>query len=146
MIQTLFVVHVEEMFRGFFGKMYVNRLRSAVLSDRYNRVVYLNSGIDSPDRIEDLSDLPGEDMEWGWGYEPPMFEHDEEELKWCIPAPLSPHEWTWVPPELREITQGHLGAVTVAGGARGECLQDFIHVLRYLKIQHRVPEGFTYGA
>jgi len=110
----------------------------------YDQVIILDSEVDDPSIIHELTDgyCCFERWTWGWGYEHGMF--DDEENEWVIPT-SSPHEWTWVPPELRDKDEWNRHEISVGGGCIGECLQDFLDVLEFVGIEHRVVDGYCYG-
>lgn len=142
-MNILFLVHVEEMFRQYFpDKMYVNRLIKACQSRKYSQVFLMVSGIDNYEPIQELTHVTNEDqwIDWGWGYEHDMF--NENEQKWVIPA--LGHEYTWVPPELRNM---HLETsnIFVGGGYESECLQDFLDCLNFLSLDFTKIPGYVYG-
>lgn len=142
-MNILFLVHVEEMFRDFFpDKMYVNRLIRAM--NIYDRVIILDSEVDAPSIIHELTAgyCCFDKWTWGWGYEPDMF--DDEENEWII-STGSPHEWTWVPPEIRDAEAWNQHEILVGGGYRTECLQDWLDVLNHVGIVHRLVDGYVYG-
>lgn len=141
--KTLFIVHVEEAFRRFYNKTYLMRLRSLVMRPSYDRVIFLNSNVDHWGRMAELQDLRGEDWDWSWGYEPAMFDGDTEEQQWVIECP-TPHQYTWVPPEMRGVTQAQLGSVSIMGGHGDECLADWEAVLRHCDVEYRRLEGLIY--
>jgi len=142
-MKILFLVHVEEMFRDFFpDKMYVNRLIRAM--NIYDRVIILDSEVEAPSIIHELTAgyCCFDKWTWGWGYEPDMF--DDEENEWIIPTG-SPHEWTWVHPEVRDAEAWNQHEILVGGGYRTECLQDWLDVLNHVGIVHRLVDGYVYG-
>jgi hypothetical protein len=141
---VLFLVHVEEMFRRFFpDEMYALRLMRACQAKKYDRVFLMISCVEDDQPIEELCQVTheGQHIEWGWGYEPDMFNDEEKEH---VISALG-HEWTWVPPELREM-QDMLkrSNVFVGGGYESECLQDFVDVLDHLEIDHKKVRGYVY--
>lgn len=141
----LFLVHVEEAFRYLFpDPMYPLRIKRACLSRKYDEVIALESNIDTNNvLIHELDEVFGvRKIEWGWGYEKGMF--DDEENKWVIPT-SSPHETTWVLPELREMqTRLQHMNVFVGGGCETECLQGFVDCLSYLDINYKKVSGYIF--
>ena len=141
---VLFLVHVEEMFRQYFpDKMFTLRLMKACQARKYDRVFILVSGVDDDQPIDELMYVTDEHqrIEWGWGYEPEMF--NEEEMPWVIPA--LGHEWTWVPPEIRDMKAYLDNAnIFVGGGCEAECLQDFLDVLDHLNLDYKKVRGYIY--
>ena len=100
-MNTLFLVHVEEMFRDYFpDNMYLQRLIKACRANKYDRVFLLCAGIDDcPQPVIELKQVTNRDqyIEWSWGYDPESFDYDEDERSWVIPS--YGHEYTWIPPE-----------------------------------------------
>ena len=141
-MKVLFLVHVEESFREEFpDRMYVNRLLRALRV--YDRVICLVSHIMDYEPIPELTQSyrSPECWQWGWGYEENVF-HEDEEKNWVIPA--YGHEYTWVPLELRDANAWKNCEISVGGGCIDECLRDFIDVLEYVGIDHRVVDGYCY--
>jgi len=137
--RILFLVHVEESFRQYFpDEAYAARLVRATRI--YDHVICLVSHVLDEKPIQELH-WRTENWEWGWGYEKDMFERKER--KWIIPT-YSPHEFTWVHPELRDPKKWENFEILVGGGCRNECLQDFIDVLNYVGIKHRVIDGYVF--
>ncbi len=140
-MKVLFLVHVEEMFRGDFpDDEYPQRLVDAL--EDFDRVICLVSGINEDVPIVEL-DRSGYCMskwQWGWGYEPDMF-HDDDK-KWCISS--HGHQWTMVPEELREPGHWKNHEIVVGGGCSAECLQDFINVLDHQEIPHTVVWDYVF--
>ena len=142
-MKILFLVHVEEIFRPYFpDSMYVNRLRRAM--GLYDRIICLVSEVDDIHPIPEIVSSPHyyEQWQWGWGYEKEMFP-EESEHEWII-ATSSPHGWTWVPPELRDLKEWQKHEILVGGGYSSECLQDFRDVLGYVGINYRLIDGYCY--
>jgi len=142
---VLFLVHVEEMFRDYFpDEMFVNRLIRSTQANKYDSVFCLCSGLDAnPEPIRELVCQPRSPqiIEWGWGYEPECFDHDEDEKSWVIPA--LGHEYTWIPEELRTSRYDNAN-IFVGGGCESECLQDFVDILDYLKLGFEKIRGLIY--
>ena len=145
MRNVLFLVHVEEMFRDHFpDRMFINRLIRSTQANKYNEVYCLCSGIDAfPEPIRELQCQPRlpQMIEWGWGYEPEQFDHDEDEKSWVIPA--YGHEYTWIPNELR-TSHFNSAKIFVGGGCESECLQDFIDILDHLALDFEKIRGLVY--
>jgi len=137
-----FLVHVEEMFRDYFpDPMYTLRLKRAVQALKYDKVFLMVSGVEDDHPIQELVDVTYEDqyIDWGWGYEPDMF--NDVEKSWIIPA--LGHEWTWIPPELRNDHFDHVN-IFVGGGCESECLQDFCDILDHLNLYYKKIRGYIY--
>lgn len=143
MKNVLFLVHVEETFRRMFGPMYVQRLRKVCRSSKYHSVIHLTSHVNDDEPIRELVDLIGEEIDFAWGYEPEQFDSDDPEQFWIIPA-NSVHEYTWVPPELRDGAFSDCN-IYVGGGYRSECLADFLSVLEHCGLSYKVVDGYVYG-
>jgi len=140
--KVLFLVHVEEMFRHLFpDAMYVPRILRAL--GIYDRVVCLVSGVDSERPIDEIVYMGGyEQIDWGWGYEEDVF-YDSGDKDWVIPT-NSPHEWTWIPEELRDKRLWQRYDIRVGGGGREECLQDFIDILEFVGYDFGVVDGYVF--
>ena len=132
---VLFIVHVEEGFRKYFTEGMLPAIRKE--ARKADRVIVMESLIDRDFYVvEELEGLFDTKIEWAWGYEPYQFVEDKTEFKWIIPT-LSPHEWTWVPPEIRNMAPYLRHAnVVICGGCNSECLQDFRDVLEFMEIEY----------
>lgn len=138
-MKILFLVHVEEMFRQWFPPMFVQRCCKAM--NDYDRVICLVSEVMDDHPIGEIHHRYWyTQWLWGWGYEAEQFDEDED--KWIIEA--QGHEYTWVPPELRDADQWNQHEISVGGGGRHECLEDFINVLDFMEIKHRLVKGLIY--
>jgi hypothetical protein len=135
----LLLVHVEESFRHHFPKGYVRRLVTGCKSKLYEKVIHATSNIEDDSPIPEIAELVDEEIDWGWGYEPEVF-RDRKELKWLISS--KSHEYTWVPPELREIHKNT--QIVLGGGYDGECLEDMITVLNHLHLYYEINRQFVY--
>jgi hypothetical protein len=144
----LFLCHVEEMFRAYFpDKMYVNRLIRGCQSSKYDKVIALISCINDWEPIAEIKDLVTSTIDFSWGYEPEQFENEPSEEPWLIEAShKSLHEYTWIPPELRDSTFAHNANIFIGGGCDGECLADFEVVLEHLGVDYTRVEGYIYKA
>jgi len=140
----LFLVHVEEMFRQHFpDRMYVNRLLSAI--KRADEVYVMVSEIENYEPIQEIHHCyyPYIKISWGWGYEKDQ-DLGQGEEKWIIPTD-SPHQYTWVPPELRKMKKKlQKNNVIIGGGYDGECLLDFEDCLKFLDVPYRKISGYVY--
>lgn len=141
---VLMLVHIEDDFRRFFpDPLYTSRVMRSVDAKKYDRVIVLYSEI--TDIIWEVRSPRAEIWSWGWGYYPGVDYLGEGENDWIIPSNSS-HEWTWVPPELRE-NQCDLKMcnIYVGGGWRWECLQDWLDVLDYMHLPYKLVDGLVYG-
>jgi hypothetical protein len=134
-MKTLFIVHVEDMFLNSqhgFDDNFAYEL--AEYARKFDYVVHMSSFLDSiKPHVAQLDYVVDEVIDWAWGYEPDMWNNDDTEQDWVIAS--SGHEWTWVPPELRNGRKW--GSITVCGGSDYECLQDFRCVLIHLDIDYQ---------
>lgn len=134
---VLFVVHCETMFEEHMSQDFHSKLAEEVYGGGYTRVIVLESsfvGDGENDRLPYLFGSRIESEEWSWGYEPDMFEDDQEELPYVVPGCWQ-HEWTWVPPFIRDNPEYWRNVeVYVAGGCDGECLEDWRCVLNHMDI------------
>jgi hypothetical protein len=138
----LFLVHCEEAFRVHFpDKMFPLRLRRACQARKYDRVIALESKIDNDNvAIQEITDVVTDKIDFGWGYEPECF--DQEEKEFVIPT-KSCHEYTWIPPEIRNMNLKNY-KVFVGGGCESECLQDFLDILTHLGIDYQKVKGYIF--
>ena len=140
----LILVHIEESFRQHFpDSMYALRLIRACKCGKYNRVIHCTSFVQDDRPIAELCNLITEEIDWGWGYEPCIWNRDDSEREWVIESLYSLHEWTWVPTELRN---GLLDSYNVylGGGCSGECLADMEAVLEHLDVPFKKVYGYIY--
>jgi hypothetical protein len=115
----------------------------------YDRIICCISHVydDGPIREIQYGNGYYEQIDWGWGYEPEQFCDDDEsyngfERDWLIEA--NGHEYTWIPPELRDSDEWKDHEISVGGGGREECLRDFRDVLEHMGIPYRLVRGLTY--
>jgi len=145
-MNVLFLVHCEEMFDHLFPWGFRERLAQFVQNPQWDKVIALTSFINDHTPIPEVCLPHVQIWEWGWGYEPECFDHDHdpEEATWLINA--CGHEYTWVPPELRPPNTRDFDSdnITIVGGGRGECLQDFEDVLCHLKIAYDLHDDLTF--
>lgn len=149
---VLFIVHPEEMFRKKMPAQWTEEFFTLMDEAEigFDRIISLISGIETFESIEEVQLYQTEQWEWGWGYNPiedPEDDLDKEENKWIIPAPLSLHEWTAIPHELRKQQKvGELqnANVWVIGGFDNECLSDWEAVLEHLNIQYKRIKSLCY--
>lgn len=152
-MDVLFLVHIEEMFRGLMDDDYPDRICEAI--PQYDRVVILDSDVGDgileevvPHYKPWMSYDPMTGAEiyiWSWGYEKgQVYEEGEDADEWVIGS--LGHEWTWVPVWLRgeaDILRRH--NVFVGGGANGECLMDWECVLDHLDIPYTLVDELVFG-
>ena len=139
---VLFLVHVEESFRKHFpDAMFPLRLIKACQAQKYDEVHILVSHVMDDEPIFELNGVTNSSqwIDWGWGYEPLSF--DQEEKEWCISSYA--HEWTWIPPELRNDAFQNCN-IFVGGGCESECLEDFVSILDYLNYDYEKIRGYIY--
>lgn len=142
-MRILLLVHIEETFRKFFDDDMLCRITEAIDNEEYDKVYHFTSGINDFEPVEEIRSHINEFVDWAWGYEPEAFEHDPDELQHIIES--SGHEYTWVPPELRDSAEWlrHTD-ITIGGGYDGECLTDMECVLRHLEIPYKRRRDFIY--
>ena len=105
-------------------------LHDILRQETYDRVIVLNSGLDLPITPIRFNNL--ETWEWSWGYDPEQMTAAEE--AWTIPS--RGHEWTWVPPQLRNHLRDFQSAqIFIGGGFERECLQDWADVLTRMGLE-----------
>lgn len=135
MPKILLLVHVEETFRRFFTPNLLDNIADAVESGEFDEVIHFTSNVNDDTPVEEIAHLMDEDVCWGWGYEPEVFEHQPEEIPHVIES--IGHAWTWVPPELREWADRLRGSdIVLGGGYHCECLADMESVFRHLNIDY----------
>lgn len=140
-MKTLFLVHVEEMFRDFFPTMYIPRICKAM--NQYEQIYVFCSGVMDYEPIPEIYKFQNyEQIDWGWGYEPASFEHQPEEQQFVIPA--YGHEYTWIPEILRDNTIWEKHEIHLGGGADKECLQDMRDILNHQQIKFKNIRGLIY--
>ena len=133
----LILVHIEEGNHDWFDDSYVERVYEYIGAHRPYRVVHMTSQIVDGVPHYYIRNLVNIEVDWGWGYEPEMFEGGERD--YVIPS--EGHTWTWVPPSLRR--DGSLwrlcreNEVVLGGGGDCECLEDLRSILRYSFINFR---------
>jgi hypothetical protein len=116
----------------------------ACQAKKYDKIFLMISCIDDDQPIQELQEVTEEHqhIEWGWGYQHAMF--NEDEIPFVIDT-ISPHEWTWIPPEIRSMhTMLRNANVYVGGGCESECLQDFVDILEHLDIDYQKINGYIY--
>jgi hypothetical protein len=137
-MKILFVVHAEKMFAEIFPGDFQVKLCKEVYGGGYDEIILLDSCI-GDGVLECVDSNEFTRWYWSWGYEPSMFEDDE--LEWVIEGSPA-HEWTWVPPEIRDTPEKLKAAdVYLAGGCDSECLEDFRLVLAHVGIDYTDTEA-----
>jgi len=129
-MKVLFCIHCENNFKNFFGHTFEAELAKLVYGGGYDTVILLDSD-DLGGGCIPLLNNNFEAWYWSWGYEPEMFEEDEQE--WVIPAHGS--EWTYIPPEIRNGRFTNAD-IHIAGGGDSECLQCWRDILEYLDLDY----------
>lgn len=143
MTKVLLLVHVEETFRKFFSDDLLNNIEKAINNGEFDEVIHFTSGINNEEPVEEITTLVDEEIDWGWGYEPEVFENQPHELEHVIES--IGHEYTWIPPELRERASRLKNChVTLGGGYHAECLADMVAVLNHLDIPFDYRREFVY--
>lgn len=142
-MKVLFVVHAEKMFEDWMGSRFKVALCKEVYGGGYDEVIILNSELGASYNESGLIECIDSDeftqWAWGWGYEPEMFDDDEEQ--WVIEGSPA-HEWTWVPPEARDNAEGLRNAdVWLAGGCDSECLENWRCVLDHMGIRYNETQA-----
>jgi hypothetical protein len=142
-MRILLLVHLEETFRHHFDDDLLLSISNAIESKEFDRVIHFTSHINDDEPVFELAALVDDCVQWGWGYEPEVFDVDSEDREFVIES--SGHDWTWVPPELREM-KGLLQSshITLGGGYDGECLADMESVLLHLEIPFIRRREFIY--
>ena len=142
-MNILFLVHIEEMFRDSFPYYdYPSRVVKIIESNQFDEIYLLCSTIESihPQPIEELRYFNFPTIEWSWGYEPCMFD-DDDEKSWVIQS--YGHEYTWIPPELR-TSRFDYANIFVGGGYESECLEDFVNILDHLNLKYEKVRELIY--
>ena len=144
-MNILFLVHIEDAMRPCMSPRYPERVAEVVFAAEYDRVYAMTSGFEHDPYIWEIGGVVTAEIEWAWGYEPEAFEDQPKELPWLIES--AGHEYTWVPPELRNLARLLRlpdVSVTVGGGVDGECLTDFCCVLDHLEVEYQVDRAIVY--
>lgn len=144
-MDILFLVHIEHGMLPCMQVGYPERVAEIVDAATYSRVYHMSSWIGSDAHLDAIAGVVTATIDWGWGYEPDKFEDEPEELPWLIES--SGHEYTWVPPELRDLARLLRSpgvCVTVGGGHEYECMEDFLCVLDHLEIEYQVDHDLVY--
>lgn len=143
MRKVLLLVHVEETFRSYFRPGMLEMIADAIGEGEFDEVIHFTSNINDEQPVEEIACLVDEDVSWSWGYEPEVFETQPEELPFLIES--SGHDWTWVPPELRQwASRLRASKVYLGGGCDSECLADMESVLRHLQVDYERRREFIY--
>jgi hypothetical protein len=152
MDKVLFLVHIEDSFRKFFDDEFISGILER--ADEFDRIIALVSYVDDEDIIEELQGIVHEKWEWGWGYEPMkdcynldcvINERCSCDWDYIIETVNSAHDYTWIPPEIREKENWQNKELFVAGGYDGECLADWESVLGYLELPYNRCNEMIYG-
>ena len=135
MSKILLLVHCEDAFRSMFPSMFIPRLIKECRNADW--VIHFTSHVNDDEPIEDIIPYVNEQIDWGWGYEKEqfLFDDNEDEAKWVIDS--IGHEFTWVPPELRNGRFKSNDFIVLGGGAEWECLADMVSVLDYQDIEYK---------
>lgn len=148
MKNILFLVHIEKAFKHRFPKNYETTLVKACLSKRYDEVIILVSGVTDIEPINEVKNVtnPNQWIEWGWGYSPRYFKDNNlplDEKKWLIKATGFKHNWTWIPPFIRNRSF-HGDNIFVGGGGENQCLQDFLDILNWFGYSYKKVKKYIY--
>ena len=144
-MNILFLVHIEPGMKPCMPLGYPERVAEIVDAAEYDRVYHMSSGFEREAHVWEIGYIITTEIEWAWGYEPETFEDQPDELPWVIES--SGHEYTWVPPELRDLARllrNPNVSVTVGGGHEYECMADFLCVLDHLEINYQVDNDLVY--
>lgn len=142
-MKVLLLVHVEETFREWFRPDMLDRIVEAIDGEEYDRVFHFTSFVNDENPVDEIVNLMDRCIQWGWGYEPEVFSDEDKEREHVIAS--HGHDYTWVPPELREWASWLKEAdVTLGGGCDGECLADMESVLHHLNIPYTRRYEFIY--
>jgi len=140
--KTLFLVHIEEMFREEFPPMFVQRVCKA-MNDYNDIYIFISNAMEcEPIREICRTGCFYTQIQWGWGYYPEQFKHDVNEQSWVIPA--NGQEYTWIPEELRCADNWKDHEISLGGGCRSECLQSMRDILDYQEISYKPINGLIY--
>lgn len=133
MAKILLLVHCEDAFRQLFPSMFIQRLIKECKNA--DQVIHFTSHVNNDCPIDEIIPYVDQEIDWGWGYERDVF-IDFDEKEWVIDS--IGHEFTWVPPELRngEFKRPN-DYIVLGGGAEWECLADMVSVLDYQDIEYR---------
>jgi hypothetical protein len=147
-MRTLFLVHLEESFHasGLISDELIAKIKYQIsIADK---IISFESTVDLGHYlIDELLEHASAKAKyvhrvaWGWDYEPEYV----QTIQFVIPV-NTPHKFTWIPKELRNARQWDYGKIMVAGGARGECLDDFLAILNYVNLKYECRENLTYGS
>lgn len=148
-MKILFIVHAEEQFEPYMDGHFHFNLSQAVFTGNYDKVYVLNSGVGETAEKSGLipfvdqlveNDL-AEEVNWSWSYGPEGMSECDPEREFMIPTG-SPHEWTWVPVELRHLLTQKGLMIDVIGGCVNECLLDFEEILMHYGQRYEVVAKF----
>lgn len=139
-MKILLLVHVEDSFRSRFDKDLITNIKRK--SKRCDATIHFTSEVDDYNPIIELHNYIDKEISWGWGYEPACFDYDENEVKYVIES--CGHEYTWIPPYLRDVNWKN-DTVLLGGGCDGECLADMESVLSHLEIDYKRCNDLIYS-
>lgn len=147
MRKILALVHCERAFELYTEKHnFEYKLAKTIFTQDYDEIMVFNSEIENSGNINIVESLifykpkPLKVVAWGWGYEEKdSYDEDDPERNYVIES-QSIHEWTWIPPELRNLPDDV--EFLVCGGCEDECLLDFTSILDYYEIQYSVEAYF----
>ncbi len=142
--RVLFLVHVENSLVHLMPRGYLHDVCKHIDSSDYDRVYHFSSGLGltGDDVVDELKGWIDEEIDWAWGYEPEVFEHNPEELPYVIES--SGHDYTWIPPFLRDSSLWNGVDITLGGGCDSECLQDMVCVLNHQQIAFNKVRNLVY--
>lgn len=143
MKKLLLVVHPGLAHLRFWDHDTIKAIEDPSWLDDYSRVVVLTDEELCGETVSTIEAAATDTIQWGWGYDPECFTEDcdKEDAEWLIRS--LGHEFTWIPPELRDFRFKDY-AVSICGGADAECLEDMRAILRHLEIAWTVEERFIY--
>lgn len=156
--KVLILCHVEELFRKHFPGDMLEQICER--RSEFDHIIHMTSEIENDHPVDELCRIVDEEIVWAWGYEPEAFceicdepaEHNGDvclcadcggEPVWVTRTQFSAHEWTWIPPEMRNGRFKN-AEVFLGGGYDGECLADMEEILKTLGVPFRRVEEFIY--
>lgn len=139
-MKVLLLVHIEETFRNRLSDGLIKKIIN--FARKCDKVIHFTSCVNDYEPIYELQPYITESVQWGWGYEPECFETAEEELEYLIES--SGHEYTWIPPELRDNPFKN-DKVYLGGGCDGECLADMESVLSFVNVDFDKRNELVYS-
>lgn len=140
-MKVLILVHVEETFRKYFGDNLLPEIEKAIHRNHFDRIIHCTSNLNDDQPVYEIANLVDTQIDWAWGYEPDVFPKQEQQFV----IESKGHEYTWIPPFLRDAQYWLKSAkVTLGGGCEAECLADMESVLDYLNIPFQKQRKFVY--